>query len=112
MYWTIEKLKARIPEIADAATLEARRIDEVLTCVAPGAVAESAMAAPPPAEASGWSPLKIGERWGFRPGADPSVPVRILDWGIPADGGSNHWLRATLRIPEEWHGKQVLLELE
>src|SRR5258706_14140591 len=111
MYWTIEKLKMRIPEIAAAAVQDSHRIDVVLTCVAPGAPAESAMSAPPPVEAEGWTPVRIGERWGVRPGADPNAPVRELDWGIPADGGSNHWLRATINGPESCRGKQVILSL-
>jgi alpha-mannosidase len=26
----------------------------------------------------------------------------MLGWGIPADGGHNHWLKATINVPSEW----------
>jgi len=85
-------------------------LDDVLTCAARGPADESAMAAPPPSDAPDWLPLRVGEQWGGVPGADPNAQ-RTIDWGIPADGGSTHWLRATLRVPQDWHHAQVLLSL-
>src|SRR5262249_45892789 len=35
----------------------------------------------------------------------------MLFEGIPAEGGSNHWLRAKIRIPDDWHSKSVFLAL-
>jgi alpha-mannosidase len=110
-FFTTEKLKARIPEIIAAAVRATHPIDEVYTCAAAGPAATNAMAAPPPPDDPGWKPLRVGERWGVRPGADPNQPPRRLGWGIPADGGSNHWLRAIVRVPPEWQGQPVLVAL-
>jgi len=111
MFFTLEKLKARLPEIVAASVRDSQPVGGVMTCVAPGPLAESAMAAPPPANAPGWMPLKLGERWGARPGSDPNEIPRLLRWGIPYEGGSTHWLRTTIRVPDEWRGKPVLLAL-
>src|SRR5437867_9788090 len=111
MFWTVEKLKLRVPEITAAAIRAIRPADNVLTCVAPGSVDENAMAAPPPPNAKVWRPLHAGERWGAKPGADPDVMPPMLDEGIPAEGGSNHWLRTSITVPQEWRDKQVLLAL-
>ena len=112
MFLTLEKLKARAPEITTAAVRAELPLDHVLACVAPGPVAESAMAPAPPADGPGWAPLRPGGRWGVAPGADPDAPPRMLDWGIPANAGSTHWLRASLRVPEDWRGRPVLLALD
>ncbi len=32
--------------------------------------------------------------------------------GHPADGGSTHWLRATITVPEAWRGQPVLLAMD
>ncbi|HJZ46270.1 MAG TPA: glycoside hydrolase family 38 C-terminal domain-containing protein, partial [Roseiflexaceae bacterium] len=40
-----------------------------------------------------------------------STPDTLI-WGYAGDGGSNHWLRATLRVPEGWHGQPVLLAMD
>src|SRR5437773_2563912 len=111
MLLTLDKLKARVPEIIAAAIRATRPLDHVLTCAAPGDIAESAMAGPPTADAPGWRPLRCGERWGLAPGVDPEALPRAIGWGIPTDGGSTHWLRATLRVPEEWRGEPVLLAM-
>src|SRR5258708_36375872 len=112
MFFTPEKLKARLPEIVAASVRASQPVGGVMTCIAPGPVAESAMAGPPPATAPGWMRLNVGERWGARPGSDPNEKPRMLDWGIPFEGGSTHWLRATIRVPDEWRGKPVLLALQ
>jgi len=111
MLLTLEKLKARVPDLVGAAVRAARPIDGVLTVVAPGPVAESAMAPAPPVDAPGWEPLAVGQPWGGAPGADPSAPRQEIGWGIPANGGGTHWLRATLRVPNEWRGQSVHLAL-
>jgi alpha-mannosidase len=111
MFWTVEKLKLRIPEIIAAAIRATRPADNVLTCIAPGSVDDNAMAAPPSPDAPIWRPLRAGERWGAKPGADPNVMPPMLDWGIPAEGGSNHWLRTSITVLQEWRGKQTLLAL-
>jgi alpha-mannosidase len=107
---TLDKLKRRVPEIVAAAVRLTQPLDDVLTCAPRGPADESAMAAPPPLDASDWLPLRVGDPWGGKPGADP-LAQRTLDWGIPADGGSTHWLRATLRVPQDWRGAQVQLAL-
>jgi alpha-mannosidase len=112
MFFTIEKLTIRIPEIIAAATRATLTVEGVLTCPAPGPARAAAMAAPPAGDAPGWRPLRMGAPWGLSPGADPDAPPRMLDWGIPADGGSTHWLRANLRVPEAWRGQPVLLALD
>jgi alpha-mannosidase len=112
MFWTVEKLKYRIPEVIAAAVRASYPVEDVLTCVAPGKVDENAMAAPPAPGDPIWKPLRIGQRWGVKPGADPNrMPPALLE-GIPAEGGSNHWLRAMIRVPDEWRGKPVMLTLE
>jgi alpha-mannosidase len=110
-FFTLEKLKARIPEIAQAAVRARRPIDGVLTAIAPGPVATSTMAPAPPAGAPEWQPLATGQRWGGAPGADPDAPREEIGWGIPVNGGGTHWLRASLRVPEEWRGQSVHLSL-
>jgi alpha-mannosidase len=111
MYFSLEKLNARVPEISGAAVRAVQPIEMVFTCVAPGAVAASAMAPAPPADAPGWAALRPGERWGGAPGADPSAPQEEIGWGIPATGGGTHWLRTSLRIPNGWRGGSVHLAL-
>jgi len=111
MFFTLEKLKARVPEIASAAVRAVRPIDGVFTVIAPGPVAESTMAPAPPADAPGWEPLRTGQPWGGAPGADPAAPRQEIGWGIPANGGGTHWLRAALRVPAEWRGQSVHLAL-
>jgi alpha-mannosidase len=112
MLFTIEKLKARVPEIAGAAVRAVRLVDDVFTAAAPGPVAESTMAPAPPADAPAWRPLRRGERWGGAPGADPDAPPAQIGWGIPVNGGGTHWLRAQLRVPAEWRGQSVHLALD
>lgn len=111
MPFTLDKLKARIPEIIAAAVRASRPIDEVLFCVAPGPVAASAMAPPPPPDA-GWAPIRPGDRWGGPPGSTPETPLPALDWGVPEKGGGTYWLRATLAVPAEWRGLPVRLALD
>ncbi len=111
MFWTKEKLKLRVPEIITAAVRATLPLDTVLTCAAPGDPHDTAMAAPPPADSTIWTALKPGQRWGVKPGADPNRRPPMLDWGIPAEGGSNHWLRATVDVPGAWRGKPVLVAL-
>jgi alpha-mannosidase len=69
------------------------------------------MTPPPATDDPGWRLLHPGDRWGVAPGADPDVPPRRLEWNIPADGGSTHWLRAPLCIPAEWRDQSVWLNL-
>lgn len=106
--FTLEKLKVRIPELIAAAIRDTQPLSHVQTCAAPGPVAESAMA-PLPDNAAAWQPLAIGELWGGLPGQDRNAPRQSLGWGIPTDGGSNHWLRARFTVPEAWRGEQVLI---
>src|SRR5690349_5757129 len=108
MYWTREKLKLRVPDVIAAAVRASLPLD-VQTCIAPGAVADNAMA-PAPANAN-WTPLRAGQRWGMKPGADPLIKPPMLAWGIPAEGGSNHWLRTTVQVPQEWRGKPLFVNL-
>ena len=68
--FTIEKLAARIPEISAAAGRARIPIADIVTCVAPGPVAQSAMAPPPPPADPAWRRLAPGERWSGAPGAD------------------------------------------
>lgn len=107
--FTIEKLKLRIPDVIAAATRATQTIELVRACIAPGAVAESAMAPPPPADAPDWKPLRIGERWGEHPAVDPAAQEQSLGWGIPVHGGSTHWLRVRFSVPEAWRGQSVLI---
>lgn len=109
--FTLEKLRARIPAIAEAAVRVSSPIADLQTCAAPGPVAESTMAPAPAPDYAGWQPLAAGQPWGGAPGADPQAPRREIGWGIPADGGGTHWLRATLRVPEAWRGQSVHLAL-
>jgi alpha-mannosidase len=111
MFLTLEKLKARAPEIITAATRASQPLDNVLTCIAPGPVAESTMALPPAVDDPGWTPLRRSERWGGAPGADPDALPQQIGWGIPVNGGGTHWLRTRLRVPEDWHGQTVRLAL-
>ncbi|MFN8505427.1 alpha-mannosidase [Kouleothrix sp.] len=111
MFFTAEKLSLRIPEIIAAATRDTRPVEGVLACVAPGAPAESTMAAAPDPDAPGWFALAPGMPWGGAPGLPPDAPQPSIGWNIPANGGGNHWLRATLAVPDEWRGRQVLLAL-
>lgn len=97
--FTMEKLTARIPELISAA-IRANHNLEAETLVAPGAPSENAMSSLPPADAP-WSVLKLGTRWGGDP-ANPDVQPKMLGWGIPADGGHNHWLRTRFSVPAEW----------
>lgn len=111
MFFTLEKLTARIPQIIAAATRAAIPIP-VQTHVAPGSANEAAMSPPPAADSPGWQPLALREPWGRFPGSTPGALVEMIDWGIPANGGSTHWLQARFRVPEEWRGQPVLLGME
>src|SRR5258707_4636254 len=86
-------------------------VDEVFTPVAPGSVDDAAMSAPPDSNSSGWKHLKKGQRWGAKPGTDLSAPIDLIDWGMPVNGGSTHWLRTTVQVTKEWQGKSVFLAL-
>lgn len=112
MNLTFAKLKRRIPEIMTAAVRATLPLDNIMTCIAPGPVAASTMAPPSPPDDPAWRLLRPGERWGGAPGADPAAPVRRIDWNIPADGGSTHWLQATLQISAEWRNQPVLFALD
>src|SRR5262249_35752114 len=112
MFLTLEKLQQRVPEIIAAATRATLPVAEVHTYAMPGPGRDSAMAPPPPADASGWELVRLGERWGVPAGADPASTPDTLIWGYAGDGGSNHWLPATLRVPEGWHGQPVLLAMD
>ena len=109
--FTIEKLAARIPEISAAAVRARFPIADVVTCVAPGPVAQSAMAPPPPPADPAWRRLAPGERWSGAPGADLNAPREEIGWGIPSNGGGSHWLRASFSIPAGWRGQSVHLTL-
>nr|MCU0491664.1 alpha-mannosidase [Chloroflexaceae bacterium] len=109
---TLTKLKRRVPEIIAAAQRAALPLAEVWHCPAAGPAHENSMAPPPPADDAGWQPLREGQMWGYQPGSDPHAPPRRLGWNIPADGGSNHWLRASISVPEAWRGGHVRLALE
>lgn len=114
----LARLRQRIPEISAAALRATTALVDVHSCAAHGPIAASAMAPAPAPDDPAWQPLHRGERWGAVPGSDPTLPLRRLPWGIPADGGSTHWLRATLRVPEAWQpalqsgAAQPLLALE
>jgi alpha-mannosidase len=101
MLLTLEKLRARIPQIIAAATRDTRPLD-TQTYAVPGAAATSAMAPSPAADDPGWHPVRADERWGIPHGADAAYEPRMLIWQYPADGGTNHWLRASVRLPDEW----------
>lgn len=109
--FTIEKLSARIPEIIAAAVRDRSPIDGVATAVAPGPVAQSAMAPPPAADDPAWHPLAVRELWGGPPGGDLHAAHEEIGWGIPVSGGGTHWLRATFSVPEAWRGQSVHLAL-
>lgn len=109
----VEKLRRRIPEIVAAALRGRVLVDGVLTCGAPGAAAESAMAAPPARDATIWQALRFGACWGGRPGTDPdAILPPIGEHTPPLDGGSNHWLWGRLCVPAAWRGHDVLLALD
>ncbi len=112
MLLTFEKLTLRTPEIIAAAARAFTPIEEVWACVAPGLPIENAMAAPPPANDASWTPVRPRQFWGGALGDDPFAVPHSLGWGIPTSGGGNHWLRASLEVPEDWRGKPVLLELQ
>ena len=110
LFFTVEKLKARLDEIRAAAIRATRPIDHVLTCPAPGAPPDNAMAPAPPRDDPAWRPLRAGERWGGDP-HNPDRPVERIPWGMPVDGGHNHWLHAPIRVPDEWRGRHVMVRL-
>ncbi len=112
MLFTLEKLTARIPEIIAAAVRESRPLDAVELCVAPGPVAASAMAPPPPPDAPGWAPFRRGELWGGPPGSTADTPLPALDWGVPEKGGGTYWLRTSFEVPADWRGRPVRLALD
>jgi len=112
MYLTLEKLQQRAPEIIVAATRAIQPIAEIYTYAVPGPAGESAMSPPPPADAPGWVLVRAGDRWGIPAGADPAAEFSTLIWGYAGDGGSNHWLRASLSVPEAWRGQPVLLAMD
>jgi alpha-mannosidase len=112
MHLTLEKLQQRVPEIIAAAIRATQSIAEVLTYAVPGPGSDSAMSPPPPADTPGWAPVRAGDRWGIPAGADPAADASTLIWGFAGDGGSNHWLRASLRVPEAWRGQSVLLAMD
>src|SRR4051794_2132562 len=109
---TFEKLSRRAPEIIAAASRATQPFEEVWTCVAPGRRHDNAMSPPPPDDDPRWIPLRQRQLWGGEPGADLNAAPVSVGWGIPTNGGGNHWLRTRLQVPEEWRGKQVLLELD
>jgi alpha-mannosidase len=109
MLLTLEKLKRRVPEIVTAATRDTQPIMEIQTYAIGGPGQASAMSRPP-ADSSGWAPLRAGDRWGTA--AEPDGEPNILIWGFAADGGSNHWLRASVQVPEAWRGQQVVLAMD
>ena len=108
-----EKLTRRVPEIIAAAIRATMPVAPVETYAVPGPSRNSAMAAAPGSDVA-WRPLRPGETWGLRPGADPADQPALLVWNFPADSGSNHWLRATLAVPAAWRvpGMAVLLAME
>jgi len=112
MFLTLEKLQKRVPEIIAAAARATQPITELQTYAVPGPGADSAMSPPPPSDQPGWAPLHAGDRWGIPAGADPQANTPTLIWGFAGDGGSNHWLRASLSIPAEWQGQQVVLAMD
>ncbi|MEO7910916.1 MAG: alpha-mannosidase, partial [Roseiflexaceae bacterium] len=112
MFLTLEKLQQRVPEIIAAAIRATLPITDVQTYAVPGLNADSAMSPPPSADAPGWTLLHIGDRWGIAAGADPQAATSTLIWGFAGDGGSNHWLRASLSVPAEWQAQQVLLAMD
>ncbi len=109
---TLEKLNARIPELSAAAIRASLPLHDVRFCAAPGPVAASSMAPPPPADSADWAPLRRGELWGGAPGATAATPQASIGWGIPASGGGTYWLRASLVVPADWRGRSVWLSLE
>ncbi len=104
MFLTLEKLQQRVPEIIAAAIRATLPIADLQTYAVPGPGADSAMSPPPPTDAPGWAPLRAGDRWGIPSGADPQAQTPTLIWGFAGDGGSNHWLHASLSVPAEWQG--------
>ena len=112
MFLTLEKLQQRVPEIIAAAIRATLPIADLRTYAVPGPGADSAMSPPPPTDAPGWAPLRVGDRWGIAAGADPQAATPTLIWGFAGDGGSNHWLRASLSVPAEWQGHQVVLAMD
>ncbi len=109
--FTREKLHSRVPQIIAAAVRDARPLDGITTIAAPGSVDNSAMAPAPAADAA-WRELTPGRPWGVAPTAQSDAPPANIGWGIPENGGSTHWLRASFQVPDEWRGRQVLLALE
>src|SRR5215207_8870144 len=112
MFLTIGKLQQRVPEIIAAAIRASEPIIDLQTYAVPGPGSDSAMSPPPAADAPGWAPLRAGDSWGSAAGADPHAQTSTLIWGFAGDGGSNHWLRASLSVPAEWQGQQVVLAME
>ncbi|MGC9041420.1 MAG: alpha-mannosidase [Roseiflexus sp.] len=110
LFFTVEKLKARLEEMRAAIIRDTRPITDVFTCPVPGAPSEHAMSPPPPHDDPSWRPLKVGERWGGDP-HNLDKPDEPLPWGMPVDGGHTHWLRAIICIPEEWRGRPVLMRM-
>lgn len=112
MLFTLDKLSLRISEIVAAAVRASRPIDHVLFCTAPGPLAASAMAPPPPADAAIWRPIRPGDHWGGPPGSTAETVLPDLGWGVPEKGGGTYWLRAHFMVPAEWRGQAVRLALE
>ncbi len=112
MYFTLEKLTARMPELIASTIRATHSIDPILTMPALGTPPDNAMSPPPLADHPGWRALHERALWGGNPANDPSTPPAMLGWGIPADGGHNHWLKASFSVPDDWQGKPVLLHLD
>ncbi|MEO8286085.1 MAG: alpha-mannosidase [Chloroflexota bacterium] len=111
MLLTYQKLSRRAPEIIAAAVRDVHTVEGVLWCPAPGLPRDSAMAPAPPPDHPAWTRLRPRQQWGGAPGDDPYAAEVSVGWGIPTSGGGNHWLMATVQVPEQWRGKQVLAEL-
>lgn len=110
MLLTREKLERRIPDLIAATIREQVVVGPVFACPAPGDPHDNAMSPPPAADVAAWRELPLGASWG----GDPARPGEVTDrigWGIPADAGHNHWLKARFAVPDAWRGRNVLLHL-
>lgn len=95
----LQKLAARIPQIINAANRAQIPVADCHVYDVMGDPNRMAVAAPPPMDDSGWHAISLNDPIGSEQLAE------LLNWGVQPDGGSIHWVRAVLPIPEGWAGR-------
>ncbi|KRE49727.1 alpha-mannosidase [Paenibacillus sp. Soil724D2] len=83
MFWTVEKLQARINELESYRYRDERRLDKFRI-----KLDEAGIIGAYPSEDGEWTDIRIGDRWNGR--------------------DVYYWLAADVMIPAEWEGRKVL----